>query len=85
MNRFIFCALLIMIATPSWAEISPTMQQYKDANRQNLWNNMTDSLHTIGQNPKKASLTKKKLHATRAQNRLKNIKAANKKKWVNSK
>jgi len=74
MNRLflMMCLLFMLFITSAWAASS----QYPDPNRQTMWNNITDSMHTMGQTPQQAKLNKIKLHAARAQTRLDNINQA---------
>ena len=70
-----FCLLLILIVPQAWG----AMTKYPDPDRVTTWNNMTDSVHTWGQTPKQANLTKMKLHNQRAKARWNSIKQAKQK------
>jgi len=76
MNRLAFIAALVLILiTPlAWGA---TTAQYPNPYRQTMWNNVTDSVHTVGQSPEEKRLTIRKLHAKRTNARLKSITAAN--------
>ena len=77
MNRlFLILALLFLLVLPlfSWAG------EYPDPNRQTAWNNLTDGVHTLGQSPQQASLTKKRLHKARTKARKHSIYLAEKAK-----
>jgi len=81
MNRlFLIIALILILITPqAWGATSP----YPNPYRQTMWNNLTDSIHTIGQSPQQAKLTKKRLHNQRTGARIKNMYQArrNKRGW----
>ncbi len=64
----------------SWA----LQNKYPDPNRQTLWNKLTDSLHTMGQSPRQAALTKSRLHNTRLRKRSSDIQKARRKAWLNT-
>ena len=70
---FIMGLLFILIVPQAWGATS----QYPNPYRQTMWNNLTDSIHTLGQKPQQAALTKRKLHNARARTRLKSISQAN--------
>jgi hypothetical protein len=65
MNRiYVQTVLLILFIIPqAWG--AKTWSTYPDPNRQTLWNNLTDSLHTMGETPRQAKLTRMKLHEER--------------------
>ena len=71
MNRLIlaFTVMLILIIPQAWGATS----QYPDPNRQTMWNNVTDSIHTLGQTPRQAQQTKRRLHYQRSVNRIKSL------------
>ena len=71
MNRLflIMGLLLIFIMPPAWGAVS----RYPDPHRQTMWNDLTDSVHTLGQTPYQTKKTKAKLHAARDQARLDSI------------
>jgi predicted PurR-regulated permease PerM len=82
MNRlfFIIVLLFILIIPQAWGQTT----QYPNINRQTTWNNLTDSVHTIGQTPQQARVTKWKLHQLRTKNRLNSINQARRQAWLNS-
>ena len=61
--------LLMMPLTQGWSAVN----QYPNPNRQTLWNNLTDSINTIGQTPQQAQMTKLKLHALRFNARVQSV------------
>jgi hypothetical protein len=69
---FVTVCLLMFITMPAMASSS----KYADANRQTIWNNLTDGVNTLGQSSAQAAKTKKHLHAVRRQNRLKSANTA---------
>jgi len=86
MNRLIFTLILlfILIAPQAWGQ---TTSQYPNPYRQTMWNNITDSVHTLGQNPQQTKTTIRKLHNARTKVRVQGIIQANKAKrkaWVAS-
>ena len=72
MNRLfaIIITLVVFIASPACAAMH---QKTADPNRQTMWNNLTDSWHTLGQSPQQARFTKMKLRAQRTRTRLINL------------
>jgi hypothetical protein len=74
MNRrfFMMGLLFILIVPQAWGSTS----QYPNPYRQTTWNNLTDSMHTLGQSPRQATLTKMKLHNARARTRVRSINQA---------
>ncbi|MDE1920759.1 MAG: hypothetical protein KGI24_04830 [Candidatus Omnitrophica bacterium] len=72
MGRLLFTmALLTILAMPqAWGY---TKSPYPNPYRQTLWNDFTDSVHTLGQSPQQAKKTKETLHAQRVRTRLKDI------------
>ena len=74
MNRLFitFGLLFILIVPQAW----PATSQYPDPNRVTMWNSITDSMHTWGQKPRQAQMTKMQLRNARAIARLKSIKQA---------
>ena len=85
---FMLGTLLLLIMPQAFAA---TTSPYPNPYRQTTWNNLTDSMHTLGQSPTQAQQTIRKLHYARNKTRLKNIsqaqRAAYKAKrqaWLNS-
>ena len=82
MKYLLAIIFLCVVVQPVWAATP-------NPNRQTMWNNLTDTVHTMGQTPQRAKLTKMKLHAQRRQTRLKNMAQANNrqrhKHWMNEK
>ena len=72
--------LLILITSPALASSG----HYPDPNRQTIWNNITDGVHTLGQNPTQAKRTKQRLHNARRMARQKSINQAKRQAWLNS-
>jgi len=70
--------LLIFVVPQAWGQTA----QNAVINRQTMWNNLTDSIHTIGQTPRQAAWTKMRLHAQRARTRFKSITLAKQKAWM---
>jgi len=71
MNRLLaVLVLVLMLFMPQagWAGSS-----YPDPYRQTTWNNFTDTVHTIGQSPQQAKLTKMRLRYARTTARVKSI------------
>lgn|GEM_PF-2748517 len=66
------------IVPQAWGQVN----QYPNANRQTMWNNITDGFHTMGQSPTQAAFTKRRLHNARTQARLKSINQARQKAWM---
>ena len=63
MNRLFCMFIFVVIMLPqAWGATG----QYPDPNRQTMWNNMTDGLHTMGQNPQQAKWAKMRLRNARA-------------------
>lgn len=90
MNRlfFVLCLLLILIMPQA---LGATTSPYPNPNRQTMWNNLTDAVHTFGQDSQQTQATLKKLHSARTRTRLKSINQANAAKhkakrqaWLNS-
>ncbi len=79
MNRLFFMMglLLILIVPQAWGSTSP----YPNPYRQTMWNNVTDGIHTLGQSPRQAALTKRKLHNTRTIARINSINRARHHAW----
>lgn len=82
MNRFILMVgLCFFIAiTPALAQSN----QYPDPNRQTIWNNFTDSLHTLGKTPAQAKIIRRQLHNQRKYARIQSINEARSRAWQNS-
>ena len=82
MNRFILMVglLFILLMPQAWGATT----QYPDPNRQTMWNNMTDSVNTMGQTPLQAKYTKRRLHAQRARARINSIQQARRQAIINS-
>ena len=84
MIRLFFIICLLFANMPqSWATVT-SQSQYQSAYRQTTWNNITDSMHTIGQTPKQAAWTKMRLRNTRVTTRINNINRAKRQAWLNS-
>ena len=72
-RRFFMMGLLFILVVPqAWGSTS----QYSNPYRQTTWNNLTDKIHTLGQTPGQAALTKRKLHNARARTRIRSINQA---------
>ena len=69
--------LLILNVGQAWGSTS----RYPNPYRQTKWNNFTDGLHTLGQTPKQAVLTKMKLHNARTKARINSINQDNRRAW----
>jgi len=83
MNRLlIMLGILFVLIVPQNVQAQATTTQYPNPHRQTMWNNLTDGIHTIGQNPQQAAWTKRKLRDTRTRNRLSSIDKANHAKYV---
>ena len=89
MNRLFFMMglLFIFIIPQAWGSTSP----YPNPYRQTMWNNLTDAVHTFGQNTQQTRTTLWKLHNARTRARLNSINQANQAKlkaqrqaWLNS-
>jgi len=78
---FIMGLLFILIVPQAWGY---TSSEYPDPNRQTIWNNFTDGIHTFGQSPKQATLTKMRLHYLRSENRIHSINQARRQARLNS-
>jgi hypothetical protein len=70
--------LLVFIVPQAWGQTS----QYPNPNRQTMWNNLTDGIHTWGQTPRQAAWTKMRLHAARSRARFKSINQAKRRAWM---
>ena len=77
---FIMGLLLIFIVPQAWGSTS----QYPNPYRQTMWNNFTDSIHTFGQSPRQATLTKMKLHGARTRARINSINQVRHQAWLKS-
>ena len=77
---FILVCLLMLTMTPALASSG----NYPDPNRQTIWNNITDGLHTLGQSPAQAQRTKQHLHNARRMARQRSINQAKRQAWLNS-
>jgi len=77
---FIMGLLLIFIVPQAWGATS----QYPNPYRQTIWNNLTDSINTLGQSSKQAALTKMRLHNARARARIRSINQARRQAWLKS-
>ena len=64
MKRTLFMlGLILTFAMPhAWGATT----QYPNPNRQTLWNDLTDHMHTLGQNPMQTKQTLMKLHYARS-------------------
>lgn len=85
MNRVFFTLILLFIlAIPqAWGQTS----QYPNPYRQTMWNNVTDGIHTFGQNARQTKSTLQKLHYARTKSRIQSIMKDRKAKmhiWQNS-
>jgi N-methylhydantoinase A/oxoprolinase/acetone carboxylase beta subunit len=76
---FIMGLLLILIVPQAWGST-----QYPNPYRQTTWNSLTDKMHTLGQSPRKTTLTKMKLHNARTRARIKSINQAKRQSWLKS-
>jgi hypothetical protein len=74
MKKMLLIISLFTVCVSS--EALAATSQYPNPYRQTMWNSMTDSIHTMGQNPQQANLTKMRLHALRTQARLNSIQQA---------
>jgi hypothetical protein len=63
MRRLFFVLVCLLVFTTSSALASSG--NYPDVNRQTIWNNMTDGVHTFGQTPAQARKTRLHLHNVR--------------------
>jgi len=79
--------LFILCIPQAWASTSA----YPNPYRQTMWNDFTDSMHTLGQNPSQKRVTLIRLHNIRTRARLTSINQANQAKvaaqrqaWLNS-
>ena len=89
MNRFflIMGLLFILIIPQAWGSTSA----YPNPYRQTMWNDFTDTIHTLGQKPLQKRVTLMRLHNVRTRVRLTSINQANQAKltsqrqaWLNS-
>jgi len=82
MNRLLLTLglLFLLIIPQAWGQTS----SYPNPNRQTMWNNMTDGIHTLGQTPQQAKLTKMRLHRQRTLARSKSINQAKRRAWQNT-
>jgi len=89
MNRFflIMGLLFILIIPQAWGSTSA----YPNPYRQTMWNDFTDTIHTLGQKPLQKRVTLMRLHNARTRARLTSINQANQTKvaaqrqaWLNS-
>ena len=80
MNRLFFIAalLFIFIVPQAWGQTT----QYPNPNRQTMWNDITDGIHTMGKTPQQAAIIKRRLHLKRSQTRIKSINQARQKAWM---
>lgn len=81
MKRLLFMLLCLLMLTTSTAFASSG--NYSDPNRQTIWNNLTDGVHTLGQSPIQAKRTKQHLHNARRITRQKSINQAKRQAWLN--
>ena len=82
MNRLLLalCFIFVLIVPQiSGATTTPNA----DANHVSTWNNLTDSLNTMGQTPQQAKLTRMRLRNARATARLKAINQAKRQSVMN--
>jgi len=82
MRRLFFMGMCLLMLTTSLALASSG--NFPDPNRQTIWNNLTDGIHTLGQNPAQAKKTKQHLHNARRMARQKSINQAKRQAWLNS-
>jgi 2-keto-3-deoxy-galactonokinase len=80
-RRFFMMGLLFILIIP---QASATASQYSNPYRQTMWNNLTDGVHTLGQSPKQAALTKTKLYNARTRARVHSINRARSQAWLKS-
>ena len=67
---FILAVLFLMMMVPqSWA----STPQYPNPYRQTMWNSMTDSMHTLGQNQHQTAASLRRLHQARTNARMRSI------------
>jgi hypothetical protein len=80
MNRlfFIIGLLFIFIVPQAWGQTN----QYPNPNRQTIWNNITDGIHTMGKTPQQAAIIKRRLHLKRTQARIRSINKAKQQAWL---
>jgi hypothetical protein len=80
MNRILFTMglLFILIVPQAWGQMTQNPNPY----RQTMWNSITDGIHTWGQTPRQAALTKTRLHMARARARIKSFNLAKQKAWM---
>jgi len=71
MNRrfFMVCFLFLTLISTAWANPG----QYPDPQRQTFWNDLTDGMHTLGQDPRHKNATLKRLHNARTAARIRSI------------
>ena len=82
MNRqMVLLAISFMLMVPQ-VHAAPT--QYPDPARQTMWNNITDSVHTIGQSPQQAQLTKRRLYNARYNARVRSVNQARQQAWLHA-
>lgn len=77
---FMMVCLFMLTTLPALASTG----NYSDVNRQTMWNNMTDGLHTLGQSPAQAKRTKQHLHNVRRKARQNSINQAKRQAWLNN-
>ena len=81
MRRLFFMLVCVLVLTMPPALASSG--NYPDPNRQTIWNNLTDGIHTLGQSPTQAKRTKQHLHNARRITRQKSINQAKRQAWLN--
>ena len=74
---FIVFLLFVFIVPQAMAATYP----YSDPNRQTLWNNITDGVHTLGKNPTQAQIIKNNLRNQRRQARINSINQTRSRNW----
>ena len=76
--------LIILVVPQAWGQTTP---QYPNPYRQTTWNNITDTVHTLGQNPQQKRATLNQLHNARTRARIQSImndRKARMQAWRNS-
>ena len=81
-RRFLMMGLLFILIVPQASGAATS--SYPNPYRQTMWNNLTDGVHTLGQSPKQAALTKTKLHNARTRARVHSINQARRQAWLKS-
>lgn len=71
-------AVTLVLGVPG-SSFAGSKNAYTDAERQTIFNNITDSIATLGKSPKDARIIKKKRHTARYKARLQKIRESNRK------